>query len=162
MLLINSPVHSIMNILLSRSCSLGLLCGGFTVVVWCMNTYCRPLKINFLPQTHLYPLCWRLIPLRVHFNIIVPSTLNLPEWFFHYCLPNKNSVEFSSSPYVLHDQPEFFFTWSPEQFPCVAVITDTVTQRLEGDSYWLVLDSNAFWAINKKWVSSKLTSSYAI
>jgi len=39
--------------------------------MWCMNTYCLPLQsTSFPPQTSLYPLCRRPIPLKVHFNLL--------------------------------------------------------------------------------------------
>jgi hypothetical protein len=141
MLLINSPIHCITN-MLSRSSSLGLLCGGPDIYVVHEHLLPPPSKYKH-PSTRPFTLYvadwfhWKSIP------ILSPYLrLTFQRGSFSAVFPLKQSVQFSSSPYVLHDKPALFiFNWSPEQFQCVAVFIDRVPQRLGVDSFWLIFDS---------------------
>jgi hypothetical protein len=55
---------------------------------------------------------------RIRINIIALSTLNLPTRFFVCYFPTK-SVQFSSSPYVLHDKSAQLIARTIPVFRCV-------------------------------------------
>jgi len=54
--------------------------------------------------------------LKIHFNIILPSTPGSFKWVsFPQVSPTKPCIHLSSPPYVLHSPPTPFFSiWSPE------------------------------------------------
>ena len=54
--------------------------------------------------------------LKIHLNIILPSTPRFPKWSLSLRFPHQNPV-YSSPPYVLHAPPiSFFSILSPEQY----------------------------------------------
>jgi hypothetical protein len=54
--------------------------------------------------------------LKIHFNIILPSTPGSPKWSaFPQVSPPKSCMHLSFPPYVLHVPPiSFFSIWLPE------------------------------------------------
>jgi len=55
--------------------------------------------------------------LEIHLNIILPSMLRSPKWFFPSRSPPKPCESLSSPPHMLHAQPiPFFSILSPEQY----------------------------------------------
>ena len=48
--------------------------------------------------------------LKIHLNIIVPSTLESSNWTLSLRFPHKNLAYVSPSPYVLHTPPVSFFS----------------------------------------------------
>jgi len=55
--------------------------------------------------------------LKIHLNIILPSTPGSPKWFFLSGFPTKPPYTPLHSPCVLHAPLiTFFSTWSPEQY----------------------------------------------
>jgi len=55
--------------------------------------------------------------LKIHFNIILSSSLGLPNGLFPSDLPQQNLMCTSPAPYVLH-APSYlvFLIWSPKQY----------------------------------------------
>jgi len=74
-----------------------------------------------VPATGPYPELPRLSPyptfhfLKIHLNIILPSTPGTSKWF-----PHQKTLRLFSPPYMLHAPPiSFFSISSPEQY-CVS------------------------------------------
>ena len=69
--------------------------------------YPEPARSSPYPQTHF---------LKIHVNIILPSTPRSPKLSLSIRFPHKNPVYASPPPYVLHSPPiSFFSILSPEQ-----------------------------------------------
>ena len=55
--------------------------------------------------------------LKIHFHIILPSTLESSKWFFPRGFPPKSCMQLSSPLCVLRVPPlSFLSIWSPEQY----------------------------------------------
>jgi len=70
--------------------------------------YPEPARSVHAPTSHF---------LKIHFNIIIPSTPGSSKWSLSLRFPHQNPVSLSLSPYVLHALSiSFFSIWSPEQY----------------------------------------------